>query len=34
MGLPLGNLYEVKWLVEAQANSGSVSFTTATVVVD
>jgi len=31
LGLELGNLYEVKWLVEAQFNSGNVQFTTATV---
>jgi hypothetical protein len=34
MGLALGNLYEVKWLVEAQFNSGNIEFTTATVVVE
>lgn len=34
LGLPLGGLHEVKWLVEAQFNSGSIEFTTATVVVD
>lgn len=34
LGLPLGDLYEVKWLVEAQFNSGSVEFTTATVKVE
>jgi hypothetical protein len=34
LGLPLGNLHEVKLLVEAQANTGSIEFTTATVVVE
>ncbi len=34
LGLSLGNLYEAKLLVEAQDNSGSVEFTTATVVVE
>jgi hypothetical protein len=34
LGLPLGNLYEVKWLLEAQFNSGSIAFTTANVRVD
>jgi endo-1,4-beta-xylanase len=34
LGLPLGNLYEAKLLVEAQDNSGSIEFTTATVVVE
>jgi hypothetical protein len=34
LGLPLGKLHEVKLLVEAQANSGSAAFTTATVVVE
>ena len=34
LGLPLGNLYEATFLVEAQDNSGSVEFTTATVVVE
>ncbi|WP_437838289.1 glycoside hydrolase family 11 protein [Sorangium sp. So ce1153] len=33
LGLPLGNLHEVKLLVEAQSNSGTVKFTTAKVVV-
>jgi endo-1,4-beta-xylanase len=33
-GLSLGNLYEVKLLVESQDNSGSVEFTTAKVAVD
>ncbi len=33
-GLPLGNLYEVKLLVESQDNSGSVEFTSAVVAVD
>ncbi len=33
MGLQLGNLVEAKLLVEAQDNSGTVEFTTATVVV-
>lgn len=33
LGLSLGNLHEVKLLVEAQFNSGTVSFTTAKVVV-
>jgi hypothetical protein len=33
-GLPLGNLYEVKLLLEAQFNTGSVEFTTASVVVE
>jgi endo-1,4-beta-xylanase len=32
--LPLGNLYEVKLLAEAQFNSGSISFTSATVAVE
>jgi hypothetical protein len=34
MGLPLGNLYEATLLVEAQRNSGSVEFTTASFSVD
>lgn len=34
LGLPLGNLHEVKLLVESQDNSGSIEFTTATVVVN
>ena len=34
LGLPLGNLHEAKLLVEAQDNSGSIEFTTATVVVE
>jgi hypothetical protein len=34
LGLPLGNLYEVKWLLEAQFNSGSIAFTTANVRVE
>jgi endo-1,4-beta-xylanase len=34
LGLPLGNLYEVKLLVEAQNNGGSIAFTAATVVVE
>lgn len=34
LGLDLGNLVEVKLLVEAQANSGSVEFSKATVVVE
>jgi hypothetical protein len=34
LGLPLGNLYEAKLLVEAQDNSGSIEFTTARVVVE
>lgn len=34
LGLPMGNLYEVKWLLEAQFNSGNIQFTTATVVVE
>jgi hypothetical protein len=34
LGLSLGNLYEVKWLVEAQFNGGEVQFTTATVTVE
>jgi hypothetical protein len=34
LGLQLGNLYEAKLLVEAQNNSGSIKFTTATVVVE
>lgn len=33
LGLPLGNLYEAKILVEAQDSTGSIDFTTATVVV-
>ncbi len=33
-GLPLGDLYEVKLLVESQDNSGSVEFTTARVTVE
>ncbi|WP_437604325.1 glycoside hydrolase family 11 protein [Sorangium sp. So ce590] len=32
-GLPLGNLHEIKLLLEAQSNSGTVKFTTAKVVV-
>jgi hypothetical protein len=34
LGLTLGNLHEAKLLVEAQDNSGSIEFTTATVVVE
>lgn len=34
LGLPLGKLHEVKLLLEAQFNSGSIAFTTATVVVE
>lgn len=34
LGLPLGNLYEVMILLEAQFNSGSISFTTANVSVN
>ncbi len=34
LGLQLGNLVEAKLLAEAQDNSGSIEFTTATVVVD
>ena len=34
LGLPLGNLHEVKLLVEAQFNSGNIEFTTATVTVE
>ncbi|WP_437574602.1 glycoside hydrolase family 11 protein [Sorangium sp. So ce887] len=34
LGLPLGNLHEVKLLLEAQSNSGTVKFTTAKVVVE
>ncbi|HEU5075069.1 MAG TPA: glycoside hydrolase family 11 protein [Polyangiaceae bacterium] len=34
LGLDLGRLHEAKWLVEAQDNSGSIEFTTATVVVE
>ena len=33
LGLPLGKLYEAKILVEAQASTGSIEFTTATVTV-
>lgn len=33
LGLPLGNMHEAKLLVEAQDNSGSIQFTTATFVV-
>ena len=33
LGLPLGKLYEAKLLVEAQDSSGTIDFTTATVVV-
>ncbi|WP_437591708.1 glycoside hydrolase family 11 protein [Sorangium sp. So ce1000] len=33
LGLSLGNLHEIKLLVEAQSNSGTVKFTTANVVV-
>jgi endo-1,4-beta-xylanase len=33
LGLPLGKLYEAKWLVEAQNTTGTISFTKATVVV-
>lgn len=33
LGLPLGNLHEIKLLLEAQFNSGTVNFTTAKVVV-
>jgi endo-1,4-beta-xylanase len=33
LGLPMGKLYEAKILVEAQASTGSINFTTATVVV-
>lgn len=34
LGLPLGNLYEVKLLLEAQFNGGSIAFTTARVTVE
>lgn len=34
LGLPLGNLYEVKLLAESQFNSGTIKFTTASVTVD
>lgn len=34
LGLPLGDFHEVKWLMEAQGNSGEISFTTATVTVE
>ncbi|WP_437518456.1 glycoside hydrolase family 11 protein [Sorangium sp. So ce1099] len=34
LGLTLGNLHEVKLLLEAQSNSGTIKFTTAKVVVD
>lgn len=34
MGLPFGKLHEAKLLLEAQDNSGSIEFTTATVVVE
>lgn len=34
LGLPLGKFHEAKWLLEAQDNSGSIEFTTATVVVE
>jgi len=34
LGLPLGRLHEAKLLLEAQNNSGSIEFTTATVVVE
>jgi len=34
LGLPLGNLYEVKILLEAQFNSGNIAFTTANVYVE
>jgi hypothetical protein len=33
LGLPFGKLTEAKWLVEAQASTGTINFTTATVVV-
>ena len=33
LGLPLGKLYEAKWLVEAQDSTGTINFTKATVVV-
>jgi hypothetical protein len=33
-GLDLGNLHEIKLLVEAQFNSGSIALTTATVTVE
>ena len=33
LGLPLGKLVEAKLLVEAQDGSGTIAFTTATVVV-
>ncbi|XXY53368.1 glycoside hydrolase family 11 protein [Sorangium sp. So ce269] len=34
LGLSLGNFHEVKLLIEAQSNSGTIKFTTAKVVVD
>ena len=34
LGMPLGKLYEAKLLAEAQNNTGSIEFTTATVVVN
>jgi hypothetical protein len=34
LGLPLGQLVEAKWLIEAQNNSGTFEFGTATVVVN
>lgn len=34
LGIDLGKLHEAKWLAEAQNNSGSIEFTTATVVIE
>ena len=34
MGLQLGDLVEVKWLLEAQFNTGTAEFTTANIVVE